>query len=79
MDLSCLFCNDNTKKLTGMQTITVAKGDGIGPEIMDAVLDILTAAGARIKWEEIEVGERSYLAGEYQWYRSVCMGQYQEE
>ena len=27
-------------------TITVFKGDGIGPEITDCVLDILKAAGA---------------------------------
>jgi isocitrate/isopropylmalate dehydrogenase len=31
-----------------MTTITVAKGDGIGPEIMDAVLSIIKAAGADI-------------------------------
>lgn len=46
-----------------MTTITVAKGDGIGPEIMDATLDIILAAGAKIKIEEIEVGEKVYLAG----------------
>jgi isocitrate dehydrogenase len=46
-----------------MTTITVAKGDGIGPEIMDATLKILYAAGAKIKVEEIEVGERVYLSG----------------
>ncbi|MBL7849822.1 MAG: NADP-dependent isocitrate dehydrogenase [Cyclobacteriaceae bacterium] len=46
-----------------MTKITVAKGDGIGPEIMDATLDILMAAGARIEVEEIEVGEKVYLAG----------------
>lgn len=46
-----------------MTTITVAKGDGIGPEIMDATLSILQAAGAQIKIEEIEVGEKVYLAG----------------
>lgn len=46
-----------------MTTITVAKGDGIGPEIMDATLQILMAAGAQIKVEEIEVGEKVYLAG----------------
>lgn len=46
-----------------MTTITIAKGDGIGPEIMDATLDIIMAAGARIKTEEIEVGEKVYLAG----------------
>ncbi|MBN8701779.1 MAG: NADP-dependent isocitrate dehydrogenase [Bacteroidetes bacterium] len=46
-----------------MNTITVAKGDGIGPEIMDATIKILLAAGARIKIEEIEVGEKVYLSG----------------
>ncbi len=46
-----------------MTKITVAKGDGIGPEIMDATLDILMAAGAQIEIEEIEVGEKVYLAG----------------
>ena len=46
-----------------MQKITVAKGDGIGPEIMDATLEIILAAGARIETEEIEVGEKVYLAG----------------
>ena len=29
-----------------MKTITVFKGDGIGPEITDAVIDILNAAKA---------------------------------
>ena len=43
--------------------ITVAHGDGIGPEIMDAALKIITAAGARIDIETIEVGEKVYLAG----------------
>ena len=46
-----------------MTKITIAKGDGIGPEIMDATLDILRAAGAAIETEEIEVGEKVYLAG----------------
>lgn len=43
--------------------ITVAYGDGIGPEIMKAVLGILEAAGAQIKPEVIEVGEPVYLKG----------------
>jgi isocitrate dehydrogenase len=43
--------------------ITVARGDGIGPEIMDATLAILKGAGARLDIEEIEIGERVYLAG----------------
>lgn len=46
-----------------MTKITVAQGDGIGPEIMAATLDILRAAGARIEIEEIEVGEKVYLSG----------------
>lgn len=46
-----------------MQKVTVAKGDGIGPEIMNATLDILKAAQARIEWEEIEVGEKVYRSG----------------
>ncbi|MFZ5976910.1 MAG: NADP-dependent isocitrate dehydrogenase [Hydrotalea flava] len=46
-----------------MTKITVAKGDGIGPEIMDATLEIILAAGAKIDIEEIEVGEKVYLAG----------------
>jgi isocitrate dehydrogenase len=43
--------------------ITVAYGDGIGPEIMNASLDIMKAAGARFDIEVIEVGEKVYLAG----------------
>ena len=46
-----------------MTRITVAKGDGIGPEIMDATLDIIKAAGADLQIDEIEVGEKVYLAG----------------
>lgn len=43
--------------------ITVAKGDGIGPEIMDATLEILSASGANIEIDEIQVGEKVYLSG----------------
>jgi isocitrate dehydrogenase len=43
--------------------ITVAYGDGIGPEIMQATLDILTAAQAAIQPDIIEVGEKMYLQG----------------
>lgn len=46
-----------------MTKITIAKGDGIGPEIMEATLKILKAAGAAIETEEIEVGEKVYLSG----------------
>ena len=43
--------------------ITIAYGDGIGPEIMTAVLKILTAANAKIDPEVIEIGEKVYLQG----------------
>jgi len=46
-----------------MTRVTVAKGDGIGPEIMDATLRILMAAGAKIAIDEIEIGEKVFLAG----------------
>ncbi|HVF47177.1 MAG TPA: NADP-dependent isocitrate dehydrogenase [Pyrinomonadaceae bacterium] len=43
--------------------ITVAHGDGIGPEIMAATLHILKEAGARLEIETIEIGEKVYLSG----------------
>src|SRR5204862_5539963 len=43
--------------------ITVAHGDGIGPEIMNATLHILKEAGAKLDIEKIEIGEKVYLAG----------------
>jgi isocitrate dehydrogenase len=52
----------SSKKLH-MSRITIAKGDGIGPEIMDATLEILLAAGARLEFDEIKVGEKVYLEG----------------
>ncbi|MCC7154967.1 MAG: NADP-dependent isocitrate dehydrogenase [Bryobacterales bacterium] len=45
------------------RAITVARGDGIGPEIMDATLAILKESGARLDIEEIEIGEKVYLRG----------------
>ena len=43
--------------------VTFARGDGVGPEIMEATLHILEAAGARLALEEIEIGERVYERG----------------
>ena len=43
--------------------ITVAKGDGIGPEITDAVLRVLDAAECGLTYEHIEVGEKVYRSG----------------
>lgn len=43
--------------------ITVAYGDGIGPEIMEASLHIIESAGAQIDKEIIEIGEKVYQRG----------------
>ena len=50
----------NTEQIT---KVAVAAGDGIGPEIMQATLDILEAAGANIEPEFIDLGEKVYLEG----------------
>lgn len=52
-----------SQKISQSQTITIANGDGIGPEIMQATLRILEAAKAPLNYEEIEVGEKLYLSG----------------
>lgn len=49
--------------MTQKTPITIARGDGIGPEIMDATLKILEAAGAQLAIEEIEIGEAVYKRG----------------
>lgn len=49
--------------MTKKVPITVARGDGIGPEIMDATLKILEAAGAQLDIHEVEIGEKIYLGG----------------
>ncbi len=43
--------------------ITIAFGDGIGPEIMDATLRVLKAAEARLTFNIIEVGKNIYEKG----------------
>lgn len=43
--------------------ITVAHGDGIGPEIMDATLHIIQAGGAQLDIQTIEIGEKVFLRG----------------
>jgi isocitrate dehydrogenase len=45
------------------RAITVAYGDGIGPEIMEATLSILEAAGAQLIIEKIDIGEKVYEKG----------------
>ncbi len=49
--------------MTQKTPITVAYGDGIGPEIMTACLRVMEAAGAALDIEVIEVGEQVYRSG----------------
>ena len=42
------------------QTITVIRGDGIGPEIMDATLHVLDAMGLGLNYEFVEAGLAAY-------------------
>lgn len=49
--------------MTEAKPITVAYGDGIGPEIMEATLNILKEAKAKLAIETIEVGEKQYKTG----------------
>ncbi|HWS40391.1 MAG TPA: isocitrate dehydrogenase [Arenimonas sp.] len=42
------------------QTIAVIKGDGIGPEIMDATLDVLNALDIGLSYEFVDAGLASY-------------------
>lgn len=44
--------------------ITVAEGDGIGPEIMSVTLNILREAGAPLEIHKVDIGEKVYLKGE---------------
>jgi len=63
MNTETLSNKKNNKKTNIPVKIAVAKGDGIGPEIMSATLRILEGAGANIEPEYIELGEQVYLSG----------------
>jgi isocitrate dehydrogenase (NAD+) len=56
-------------------TITLIPGDGIGPEVSDAVVRILEATGVRFDWERYDAGAGAYEKhGEYipkELYRSI--------
>ena len=48
---------------TSRPTVTVIPGDGIGPECVNAAVDIISAVGVDIDWEERHAGERVFEAG----------------
>ncbi|MDO8842741.1 MAG: isocitrate/isopropylmalate family dehydrogenase [Methylicorpusculum sp.] len=43
-----------------MHNVTLIKGDGIGPSIMDEAVRIIDASGAKINWEEAYAGMAAY-------------------
>ena len=45
--------------MTPRHAITLIRGDGIGPEVADAVLTILEASGAPLDFEEVVVGREA--------------------
>lgn len=46
-----------------IQRIAVAKGDGIGPEIMDSVLSVFKAADVPLEYEFVEMGKEVFESG----------------
>lgn len=47
------------KTLVPAHRVTLLPGDGIGPEVIDATMEVLDASGARVEWEIFQVGERA--------------------
>ena len=41
--------------------VTLVAGDGVGPEMADATLHVIDAAGVGIDWEEVVAGERALV------------------
>ncbi len=43
-----------------MHNVTLIKGDGIGPSIMEVAVKIIDATGVKINWEEADAGMSAY-------------------
>ncbi len=43
-----------------MHNVTLIKGDGIGPSIMDEAVKVIDASGAKIQWEEAYAGMAAF-------------------
>jgi len=43
-----------------MHVVTLIKGDGIGPSIMDEAVKVINASGAKITWEEAYAGQSAF-------------------
>lgn len=42
-----------------MNQVTLIPGDGIGPEVTSATVEVIEAAGVKIKWEKVEAGAKA--------------------
>lgn len=58
-----LVAEKNSFSQLNKTPVALAQGDGIGPEISRAVLDILREAGAQLDVQPVRVGEAVYLQG----------------
>ena len=43
-----------------MHNVTLIKGDGIGPSIMEVAVKIIDASGAKINWEVVDAGMAAF-------------------
>src|SRR5437773_11104375 len=48
---------------TARRKLTVLPGDGIGPEVVEAALDIIKATGVAVEFEKCEAGARAFQQG----------------
>src|SRR5213076_1083050 len=48
---------------TAKRKITVLPGDGIGPEVVDSALAIISATGVAVEFEKCEAGARAFQQG----------------
>ena len=48
---------------SGAKLVTLIPGDGIGPEVAEAAMRIVEAAGAKVEWEERRAGASVFLQG----------------
>jgi isocitrate dehydrogenase len=62
-DASATALSAQSEPIAEPAPVTVAMGDGIGPEIMEACLQIIEAAGASLAIDTIDIGESVYRAG----------------
>jgi isocitrate dehydrogenase (NAD+) len=42
-----------------MHQVALIRGDGIGPEVCEATLQVVEASGAQMRWEEVLVGRQA--------------------